>query len=202
MKLFDFFKKHKKEEIPAENKPRIDQEQQKQETPTECIKIEYQEQQPQENLSFNEEEYRKALQLYDKAQRDKKYQKDLTHYFKLVTQIQETYSVINNVGSFSNDAGDNLIESCAEAMAIEADIREKRQYYENQVFDMSPVCKTLAMIFEKRCEYQRAATVCVYAIENGYTNDGTKGGMRGRLARMIKKGDLPLTDNLKNILNL
>lgn len=188
MKLFDFFKKNKKVEA-------------KYETVEKCETIE-QQQQEQAKTSFREEEFRKALKLYDKAQADRTYQKELTQYFELLTQIQETYSVINNVGSFSSDAGDNLIEKCVKAMNIELEIKEKREYYENHIFDMSPPCKTLAMIFEKRGEYQRAATICVYAIENGYSNDGTKGGMRGRLAKMIKKGNLPLTDNLKIILNI
>lgn len=198
MKLFDFLFKTKGRENLAEREIRVEQ----QKTNIESLKIEYQEESPKENVPFNEKEYRKALQLYDEAQSDKAYQKKLTQLFELLTHIQEAYSVINNVGSFTDVAGDSLIESCSKAMDIEAEIREKRQYYENCVFDMSPPCKTLAMVFEKRCEYQRAATICVYAIENGYINDGTKGGMRGRLARMIKKGDLPLTDNLKKILNL
>lgn len=185
MNLFDFFKKHIKCETLAERNIR-----------------EKQEQQPQETLTFHEQEYRKALQLYDEAHADTEYQNKLTQYYELVTQIKEAYSVINNVGSFSDNAGNSLIERCAEAIKIEAEIKEKREYYENRIFDMSPPCKTLAMVFEKRCEYQRAATICVYAIENGYISDGTAGGMRGRLSRMIKKGNLPLTDNLKNILNL
>ena len=185
MGFFDFFKKHKKGETSAERNA-----------------IEKREDQSQEKLAFHEQEYRRALQLYDKAHADTEYQKKLSQYYELLTQIKETYSVINNVGSFSDDAGDELIKSCALAINIEADIKEKRERYEDCVFDMSSPCKTLAMIFEKRCEYQRAATICVYAIQNGYTSDGTSGGMRGRLARMIKKGDLPLTDNIKNILNL
>lgn len=201
MGLFDFFRKNKGQ-APSKCEIRVEQEQQPRETPVERVKINYQEQQPQDNISFNEKEYRKALQLYDEAQKDKAYQKKITQFFELLTQIQEAYSVINNVGSFSDDAGNALIENCVKAMGLEADIREKREYYENHIFDMSTPCKMLAMVYEKRCEYQRAATICVYAIENGYTNDGTKGGMRGRLARMIKKGDLPLTENIKNILNL
>lgn len=156
----------------------------------------------QKELPFHEEEYRKALQLYDEAQADSEYQYKLSSFFNLLNHIREKYSVINNVGSFSDDEGDSLIESCVKAMEIESNIREKRQYYENCIFDMSEPCKTLAMIYEKRGEFQRAATICVYAIENGYTKDGTKGGMRGRLSRMIKKGNLPLNDNLKVILNL
>ena len=174
MSLFDFFKKNKVCTPLAES----------------------------ETVPFHTQEYIKSLQLYDEAQADTEYQTKLSQFYELLTQIQEAYSVINNVGSFSADEGNALIEKCVQAMGLEADIREKREYYENHVFDMSIPCKMLSMIFEKRCEYQRAATICVYSIENGYPNDGTQGGMRGRLARMIKKGNLPLTDNLKNILNL
>lgn len=183
MGLFDFFRKDKKVLSLA------------------GCEIEEKEQQ-QEPIPFHTEEYLNALRLYDEAHADTEYQNKLTLFFELLTQIQEAYSVINNVGSFSDDAGNALIEKCVKAIDLEADIREKREYYENHVFDMSQPCKTLTMVFEKRCEYERAATICVYAIENGYTNDGTKGGMRGRLARMMKKGNLPLTDNIKNILNL
>ncbi len=174
---------------------------QQQETPAERVAIEKKEQ-PKEEIPFHTQEYLNALQRYDEAQADKEYQDKLSQLYELLTHIQEAYSVINNVGSFSDVVGDNLIESCAKTLMLEAEIKEKREYYENCTFDMSPPCKTLAMVFEKRGEYQRAATICVYAIENGYTNDGTKGGMRGRLAKMIKKGNLPLTDNLKNILNI
>ena len=163
---------------------------------------EKQEMQNNEALSFHEQEYRKALQLYDEAHADAEYQAKLSQYHALYSKIQEAYSVINNIGAFSDEAGDSLIVYCVDALQIEADIKEKREYYENRIFDMSPICKTLAMVYEKRGEYQRAATICVYAIENGYTADGTAGGMRGRLSRMIKKGNLPLTDNLKNILNI
>lgn len=158
--------------------------------------------QQEEYTGYDDAEYKKALQRYDEKQADKTYLNKEAKYYELTMKINEAYSVINNVGSFSDAAGDNLIKMCIDALDIEADIKEKREYYENHIFDMSPICKTLAMIYEKRGEYQRAATMCVYAIENGYPSDGTKGGMRGRLARMIKKGDLPLTDNLKNILNL
>lgn len=189
MGLFDFIFK-KKTEKKQELQPQV------------TITFHDEEAQQQEKLAFHEEEYRKALKLYDEAHADKEYQDKLTQYYEFLTQIQETYSVINNIGSFCGEEGEKLIENCALAMGIEENIREKRQYYEDRVLDMSPPCKTLAMVFEKRGDYQTAATICAYAIENGYVSDGTKSGMRGRLARMIKKGNLPLTDNLKELLNL
>lgn len=179
MKLFDFFKKRPKVETPKKAE---------QETPQ------------VEDEGFKES--LRAFQLLEEAHADTEYQNKLTQFYDLLSNIREKYSVINSVGSFSDESGDKLIQLCTEAMALELEIKEKREYYENHVFTTSEPCKTLAMIYEKRGEYQRAATICVYAIECGYTLDGTTSGMRGRLARMIKKGNLPLTDELKKILDL
>lgn len=139
---------------------------------------------------------------YYEAQADKEYQDALARSCALSTEIAETYTVINNVGSFTSEAGDKLIDRCAEAVTLEINLKPKQEYYNNVTLTMSPALKTLSMIFEKREDYENAAAVCVIAIENGFTADGTKGGMRGRLARMIKKGNLPLSDNMKEILNL
>lgn len=152
--------------------------------------------------TFHEEEYRNALRLYDEAHADTQYQQDLKEFYALLAHIREMYSVIGSVGSFSDEAGGRLIDSCAEAIEIEEKIREKREYYEDTHFDMSEPRKTLAMIYEKRGDYERAANICAFAIRSGYPKDGTDGGMRGRMARMIKKGNLPLTDAYKEVLGL
>ena len=139
---------------------------------------------------------------YYEGQADTEYQEDLKRFYDLITEIRESYSVINAVGSFSEKPAERLIDRCAVAIALDIELKEKREYYENHVFDMSEPAKTLAMVFEKRQEYENAAGICALAIENGFTADGTNGGMRGRLARMIKKGKLSLTDEYKKILNL
>ena len=142
------------------------------------------------------------MRRYYEAQADKQYQAARSAFYDLSAEINETYSVLTNVGSFVGEDGDKLIERCVAAINIDNSIREKRNYYENTKYEACEPYKVLSMVYEKRGEYQRAATVCVLAIENGYTKDGTNGGMRGRLARMIKKGDLPLSDNIKAILNI
>lgn len=139
---------------------------------------------------------------YYGALADKQYQADSTRHYNLVNYIRERYSVLNALGSFSGADGDELIDRCAEAINLDIELKPKREYYENQEFNMSEPAKTLVMVFEKREEYESAAAVCALAIENGFTADGTAGGMRGRLARLIKKGNLPLTDSFKKILNL
>lgn len=153
-------------------------------------------------ITSKTEQEREYWKRWAEANADAEYQSDLNTFHALLTHIREMYSVINSVGSFSDEAGDRLIDSCAAAIEIEVEIKEKREYYENTHFEMSEPCKTLAMILEDRKEYHHAAAVCVYAIQNGFPKDGTNGGMRGRLARMIKKGNLPLTDELKELLCL
>lgn len=51
--------------------------------------------------------------------------------------------------------------------------------------------KRLAMIREKIGDYEGAALACVQQLRLGIEEDGTKGGMRGRLVRMLKKGNFP-----------
>ena len=52
----------------------------------------------------------------------------------------------------------------------------------------------LAIVYEKRGQYDFAANVCQKAISYGFTSDRTKGGMYGRLARICKKGKLEITN--------
>ena len=139
---------------------------------------------------------------YYEALSDKEYQTTKAEFYAILTEIKETYSVLTNIASFNSEAGDRLINLCAEAIYRDDAIREKRAYYDSSKYEYCEPYKILSMAYEKREDYQRAATVCVVAIQKGYTKDGTSGGMRGRLARMIKKGDLPTSDQMKEILNL
>lgn len=152
--------------------------------------------------SAHEIEYRNALRLYDEAHADISYQHDLIRCYDLLTKIREDYSVINSLSSFDSELADRLIDNCATTIIFETKLKDKREYYENRKFDISEGAKILAMVFEKRGEYDNAAAVCVMATENGFPADGTKGGMRGRLARMIKKGNLSITDEMKKILEI
>ena len=154
----------------------------------------------EERTSF--EESLAALRLLEECHADAQYQAGYERYMRLMSYVREMYSVINSVGSFSSEAGDRLIAACADAIEVEASIKEKMEYYQNTTLEMSESRKTLAMIYEKRGDYERAANICAFAIRSGFTADGTAGGMRGRLARMIKKGNLPLTDAYKEVLGL
>ena len=49
--------------------------------------------------------------------------------------------------------------------------------------------KFLAMIYEKRGEYDKAIDVCKQAIKLGYSHDGTKGGMKARIEKLKQKAE-------------
>lgn len=147
-------------------------------------------------------EYKEARERYEEALGDSQYQEDLHRYFDLCNKINERYTVINTIGSFSDESTNTLIAECEEAFDIDVGIKEKREYYERTEFNQAPEMKTLAMVYEKRGEYEKAAMVCIMAINDGFPADGTAGGMRGRLARMIKKGNLELTEQLRKILEI
>ena len=50
-----------------------------------------------------------------------------------------------------------------------------------------PSFKKLAIIYEKRKDYDSAISVCKSAIKAGYKNDGTEGGMKGRIEKLKAK---------------
>lgn len=149
-----------------------------------------------------ERKYREDVARYNAAQADRAYQQDLKKFYNLYKKVNERYSILNTVGSFLGSDGEELIRLCKSMFKIEAKIHDKRTIYENCQFLESVSCKKLALIYEKRKEYNKAVDICVQAINAGFPEDGTKGNMRGRIARLIKKGSLPLTDELKCVLGL
>lgn len=149
-----------------------------------------------------EAKYKEDLRRIEESYKDSSYQRKLKKYFELIEQANEKYSVLNSLGILSGEKASDLIELCRSCIKVEADIKAKREYYENCTFPVSPPYKLLAMIYEKRCEYDNVISTCVEAIRAGYATDGTKGGMRGRIARAIKKGTIELTEDLRAVLEI
>lgn len=53
-----------------------------------------------------------------------------------------------------------------------------------------PAFQKLAIIHEKQGNYRAAIAICKKAIALGFDYDGTKNGMKGRIARLEKKLEL------------
>ena len=121
-------------------------------------------------------------------------------YYDLMQKINDEYKALNKKGEFGGKAGSDLILHCKRASALFLELVPIWEKYEIFI----PVCSVFAkhaMIHEKRGEYDKAAAVCVVAIRAGLSDDGTKGGMKARLKRMIKKGNLKPTKDVIDLLS-
>ena len=122
------------------------------------------------------------------------------HYENLVTLLECYKKVTAKKDYFGADAN-LLIKLCEDDIKIAPEFIDLHKKY-NQVIPSYPAFKKLAMLYEKRKEFDCAATVCVQAIKFGFIDDGTKGTMYGRLSRMLKLADVDvdvekyLQDNL------
>lgn len=116
-----------------------------------------------------------------------KYQKYTDRHYELLNDEKLEYAAALKTGDFSR-----VIALCKEDFAIApvlvdyflADFGKLPHY---------PAFELLAKIYEKQGNFEEACFVCQRAIVLGYTEDGTKGGMRGRLEKLLKRAGLNLT---------
>lgn len=146
--------------------------------------------------------YQESVRRIEQSYNDSSYQTKLAQYYSMIEKANERYSVLNTLNLFMSDQALALIELCTECIELEAEIKTKREYYENHIFDMSPPYKMLAMIYDKRGDYEKVVSTCMQAIKNGYPADNTKGGMRGRMAKALKRGKIEITDEIKAVLGI
>lgn len=137
---------------------------------------------------------------------NQKYKPVLDAHALYAEQYEKLYSVLLNGDLLKTDACDKLIE------LLLADIRlmpqwEKYHIEYKEIFEetdfprmYSAFCR-LAIVYEKREEYEKAIEICKTAINQGFDQDNTKGGMQGRIARLCKKANLNVLDyiNLNEI---
>lgn len=163
----------------------------------------FSQEQPNENRAFFVGELVTGSSMWEKVMTDHQFQMDNLNYNELLRDIESDYSVLNTIQGFSGPDGDKLIQKCFEALKLLVRLVPKWDMYYNHVLPRNvPAFKRLAMIYEKRGEYEAAANICVNAIKSGFPADGSKAGMRGRLARMIKKGNLETTPEMQECLTI
>ena len=107
-------------------------------------------------------------------------------HFHLLDREIVLYKHICQTGDCSGSVARELIEVCNEDIAIADEYRVLCNRC-NQPVPRYPAFKYLAMLFEKRGEYRAAISTCEVAIAKGHEDDGTKGGMQGRIERLRKK---------------
>lgn len=117
-------------------------------------------------------------------------------YFILMEKIEIAWSVLNNLRSYTGDQADALERMCLNG----ADLYKQMTEYDAEMgFDPpphAPCYVRLAMLYEKQERYQEGIETCVAAIKAGAYSDSTNGKMYGRLARLIRKSGIKVTDDI------
>lgn len=133
---------------------------------------------------------------------DKLFRKEMDQYNIVEARLQMQYSVVWHSKDFWSIEAEQLIKDCIKATKY---VIPFKTYY--QVVAIShrndpltpyavpleipkffPYIK-LAIIYEKRKEYDKAIDICDEAIRLGLIEDGTKGKFPGRRARLIAKSE-------------
>lgn len=122
-------------------------------------------------------------------------------YYNGMTKVENQWSVLYNLQTFDGELAAKYINLCRSNIKsfIEMD-RSGKQFRDYESPVVVPAYKRLSMIYEKQKKYAEAYKVCIDAIKNGITQDGTKAGMKGRAARMLKKAEIIPDEETLNLL--
>lgn len=121
--------------------------------------------------------------------RSSPYDKDAEQHFTNVEVIGQMYGVAKNSsggGVYFSKKMEKVIQACLEDIELAPAYR--KWWYRAGVKGSLPdyyTFKRLAIIYEKRKEYDKAIDICNKAIAMGFTNDGTEGGMRARKEKLV-----------------
>lgn len=135
--------------------------------------------------NYNSEEFKSKSELLFEE-----YKPIIDKHFSLANKINVKYSIAINQSTIFN----NFTEECKKLCLEDINIADKyKEYLDKNSEDNKPFYGMYASfsIYAKLCEKQglskEAIMICIKSLKLGFTIDGSKGSMRGRLARLIKK---------------
>lgn len=130
--------------------------------------------------------------LYYQRKLDKTFQKVYTDYLNGSVRLAE-------MKTDQRVTPAEFEKACNEQIKTTLIYRDMYEKYHNAPLNPD-VFKTYAMFLEKQGRYMDAARVCARALSLDFPNDGTKGGMAGRLVRMVKKAGGETTNEIEDAL--
>jgi hypothetical protein len=113
-------------------------------------------------------------------------------FYDEMSKVEESWSVIYNFKSYDSSAASDFEKLCyknIDTWKHMKAVRDSNGYYEYPKH--VPGYVRLAMLYERRGEWEAAIDICAEAIKEGAYQDGNKSTMRGRLARYLSKAGLP-----------
>ena len=108
----------------------------------------------------------------------------IKEHFKNIEDIENKYKVLYNLKDFFGPRMDNLIAHCERDISIAEEYIAVHHRFGQQIPPSYVSFKRLAIIYEKRQEYDAGIEVCLKAIKLGFTDNGD---MYGRVARLLRK---------------
>lgn len=119
-------------------------------------------------------------------------------YYKGLEDIESMWSVMYNLKIVNGEQADLFEEKCKENLTHLYQMLDanKKYGFDSSVPPHVPAYVRLAMLYEKQERYQDAINICVEAIKAGAVSDGNKGKMYGRLARIIRKSGINVSDEV------
>ena len=125
-------------------------------------------------------------------------------YYNGMEEIESMWSVITNLGIYNTNESDILINKCIKNIEDLTTMLKcaKAIEYDSSYPPHVPAYVRLAMLYEKREDYKSGIDICVEAIRHGAINDGSKGKMYGRLARLIKKSGIEPTEEMISLISM
>lgn len=126
---------------------------------------------------------------YKFAYDDPDYNRMEKAYYESLEKIQSRYSVLYNMGLIDGPEIQEFLSDCDENISLFYIYRDLCNKYNISTPANVPAFKCKAILYEKQENYADAINTCAEAIFEGLPEDGTKGKMYGRLARVIRKFD-------------
>lgn len=120
------------------------------------------------------------------------YETALTQHFQLLAEIEEQYSIAVNQDCIDNRYTDKCLKLCIRDISLASNLYkfwERESKIMHTTFELPHYSsfEKSAKLLEKLNQYEYAINICIYALKLGFTKDGSKGGLKGRLARLLKK---------------
>lgn len=121
-----------------------------------------------------------------------------SQYYSGLEEIESMWSVLYNLKTYNGEKANVFEIKCRQNISALFEMLEinKKYGFDNTIPPHVPSYVRLAMLYEKQERYEEAINVCVEAIRAGAINDGNKGKMYGRLARLIRKSGIIVSSDV------
>ena len=120
----------------------------------------------------------------------------MDEYFSGMEEIESMWSVMYNLKIVHGEKADIFEQKCFQNINV---FNHLSPDFTKSIKSV-PAYIRLTMLYEKQERYDEAITVCAEAIKRGYVIDNSKGGMYGRLSRLIRKSGKPADEDILKLI--